>query len=445
MLLDKIRNTVKKHNLFENGDKVICAVSGGADSICLLHTLISLKDEFGIELYVANVNHLIRGEESDGDSEFVKEFCKKENIIFFYREYDVINIAKEKKLGEEECGRILRYEFFEEMANELGGAKIATAHNLNDNAETILFRLVRGSSARGLCGISHKRGNIVRPLLDVSRKEIEEYLINGNILWREDSTNKIPVYTRNKIRLDILPKLEEISSCAEEKIVSAARFVSEDNEYLAECAKKAMDECFSDDKLILDKFLPLYDVLKRRIVAFAFEKWGVKEINGEKIECFIEFASKENGKMFDLNNEAYALISYGKIKKCQRDEKDNIVKILDVGQDAVADEWKISVEIKDSPVKNSRNIAVFDYDKITLPLSVSYRKTGDKIALKGSGTKKLSDIFTDEKVERNLRDYIPVVRHGSDIIYLAGIRRSSLFDTDEKTEKFLVIKYERRG
>ena len=266
MLLEKVRKTIEKHNLLENGETVICAVSGGADSVCLLHLMQSLKCDYNLTVYVANVNHLIRGEESDRDSNFVKSVCKAADVKCFNREYNVKEIAKVRKTGEEECGRILRYEFFDEISKELGGAKIATAHNLNDNAETVLFRLIRGSSAHGLSGISYKRDNIIRPILDITRNEIEDYLVRNGISWCNDSTNALPVYARNKLRLKVFPELNSVVNNAEKRIVSAAKLIGEDDMYLHSLADEAFCKCYFENYLLLSEFNGYEVPVKRRIV-----------------------------------------------------------------------------------------------------------------------------------------------------------------------------------
>ncbi len=446
MLLDKVRDTVKKYALVDYGDKVICAVSGGADSVCMLHAMLALRAEYNLTLYIANVNHLLRGEESDDDSEFVKIIARAADIKLFYREYDVHKIAKERKLGEEECGRCLRYEFFQEIANELGGAKIATAHNLNDNAETVLFRLVRGTASRGLSGIKHKRDNVIRPLLDVSRTEIERYLKSNSITWCEDSTNKLPVYSRNKIRLGVIPVLNEISPSAEEKIVSAARFISEDDGFLNACADVLMKDCFDGESLILDSFNTSPMPLRRRIASKVLDIWGVKEISAEKIEDFLRFLQKENGKMFDLNAQFYARKAYGKAVKSDRNRGYEFDGIIDIDSPMITDRWKLQVFMSDTPVKkNGNDMAVFDAEKLFPPFDVSQKKDGDKMKIKGmKGTKKLSDIFTDAKISTDLRGKLPVVRKNGEVLFVGGLRQTALFSPDENTKKWIVIKYERR-
>lgn len=441
-----MRKTIKDNDLLQNGDSVVCAVSGGADSICLLHTMLTLKSEYNLTVYVANVNHLIRGEESDLDSEFVKKICRAADVECFYREYDVVKIAKQRKIGEEECGRILRYEFFNEISEKLNGAKIATAHNLNDNAETVLFRLIRGTSAEGICGIKHKRENIIRPLLDVSREEIEKYLYENSISWREDSTNKIPVYARNKIRLNVMPHLRDISKGAEQKIVAAAQRISEDNEFINECARVVENECLFETYILTEPFASSPFPLKRRIAANALKKWGTREVTAEKIEKFIAFFDKDSGKQFDIDSDSYAEKAYDRVNFCKRSINDDFSEFLDIGHNVSRDGWELSIEILTKPIsKRGNNIAVFDAEKLTLPLLVRYRRDGDKILPKGMhGTKKISDIFTDEKIDRHLRRVIPVVENDSCIVYIGGIRQTSFYEVDENTEKFLVIKYTKK-
>ena len=447
MLLDTVRNTIQTHNLIEKGDKVVCAVSGGADSVCLLHALLNLRSEYQITIYVANVNHLIRGEESDSDSDFVKRICKAADVPFFYREYDVPKLSKELKMGTEECARLVRYDFFEEISQKLDGAKIATAHNLNDNAETVLFRLIRGSSAEGLCGISHKRGNIIRPLLDAERKDIEKYLRENNISYVTDSTNLTPDYSRNKLRLNVFPALREIFPDADKKIVSASRFISEDNAYLNSLAIEFEKEFSEDGCFNADKFNLLSMSVKRRVAHNFLNRWGAKEISAQNIDAIIDLAKNESGKEFDINGVFYAKKVYDKVVLQRRKEKEEFLRELKVGETLETDDWKITVKTTSQYVKKTtNNIAVFDGDLLKGPFAVRYRKDGDKMALLGlEGRKKLSDIFSDAKIESTNRDFIPLVEFDGEIIYLCGLRQSSHFKTDKYTKNYLVIEYFYKG
>lgn len=447
MLLDTVRNTIQTHNLIEKGDKVVCAVSGGADSVCLLHALLNLRSEYQLTIYAANVNHLIRGEESDYDSDFVKRICKAADVELFYREYDVPKLSKELKMGTEECARMVRYEFFEEISKNLERAKIATAHNLNDNAETVLFRLIRGSSAEGLCGINHRRGNIIRPLLEVPRKDIEKYLRENNISYVTDSSNLTPDYSRNKLRLNVFPELREIFPDAEKKIVNASRFIKEDNDYLNSLATEFETEFSEDGYFIADKFNTLPACVKRRVAHSFLQKWGASDISSQNIEDFINLAKNESGKEFDINGVFYAVKVYDKVVLQRRKEKEEFVRNIKAGETLETEDWKITVKTVSQYVKKtSNNIAVFDAGLLKGPFTVRYRKDGDKMVPLGlDGRKKLSDIFSDAKIESIKRDFIPLVEFNGEILYLCGLRQSSHFKADKYTKDYLIIEYYYKG
>ena len=206
-MLDKVLATIKKYNMIEKGDKIVIGVSGGADSVCLTDILNKVKKEIEIEIILVHINHNIRGEEAKRDENFVIELGKKYNNLVRVFSYDVEKLAKERSLTVEEMGRKLRYEAFNSVALEKG--KIAVAHNLNDNCETMIMRFFRGTGIKGLGGISAKRENIIRPLIELSREEIERYCLENNLDYCEDSTNSVEKYTRNKIRLNLIPMIKK--------------------------------------------------------------------------------------------------------------------------------------------------------------------------------------------------------------------------------------------
>lgn len=205
---DKVLETIKKYNLINNNDKIVVAVSGGPDSMCLLNVLNTLKEKLNIELFVAHINHMIR-EEADSETEYVKRYCEQNNIKCFIKKANVLEMAKEQKRGTEEMGRIVRYDFFEYVANEVSADKIAIAHTENDNAETILMNLMRGSSLEGLKGIEPIRGKYIRPIIECNRDEIEKYCEDNNLNPKFDKTNKDNTYTRNKIRNLLIPYIKK--------------------------------------------------------------------------------------------------------------------------------------------------------------------------------------------------------------------------------------------
>ena len=444
MLTDKVKQTIKSHGLLEHGDSVICAVSGGADSICLLHVMLRLKTEYGLRVYAANVNHLIRGEEAERDSSFVKSICRAADTECFYREYDVPKIAAERKIGTEECGRILRYEFFEELSKKLGGAKIATGHNLNDNAETVLFRLVRGSAASGLCGIAHRRGNIIRPLLDCSRSEIEDYLVKNSVKWVTDSTNFEALYTRNRIRLEIMPLLEAINPSAPEKIVSAARCISEDNTYLEECTEAMLEKCVgSRGETDINMLLSAPQPIRRRAAKKILKNLGAREITSEKIESFLEFAAKEGGKRIDIDKTASVRVERGKLVPMKASVTEELSVPLCAGDVFEHDFCKIAIKVVDKSLKKGdNNIAVFDFDKVGGSFIVRYRRKGDRMRPFGlGGSKKISDILSDAAVAADKRGRTPIVEKDGEILFLCGLRRSELYAPGSETKKYLIMEY----
>ena len=204
MLEEKVLNTITKYNLIKPNDKIVIGVSGGPDSITLLNVLNNLKEKLNIQIYVAHINHMIR-KEADEETEYVKEFCKKINVECFCKKVDVQKEAKKQKIGTEEAGRNIRYAFFYEVAKKVDASKIATAHNSNDNAETVLMNIIRGTSVSGLTGIDAQRGMIIRPLIEIERSEIEEYCQTENLSPKIDKSNYENVYTRNKIRNILIP------------------------------------------------------------------------------------------------------------------------------------------------------------------------------------------------------------------------------------------------
>lgn len=242
---EKVINTIKKNNLIQNGDKLVLAVSGGPDSLAMLNLLLDIKKDKKIEFdfVVAHVNHMIRKEAID-DENFVKDFCEKNNIKFFVKRVDIPKLAEEKKMGTEEAGRYARYEFFDEVMKETDSNKISIAHNKNDKIETILMNLLRGSGVSGLKGIEYiKDGKYIRPLLDCTRLEIEEYCANQNLSPRIDKTNFDNTYTRNKVRNVVIPYVQrEFNPNIIDTLSRLSDLVKEEEMYVQKQVEKVYNE-----------------------------------------------------------------------------------------------------------------------------------------------------------------------------------------------------------
>ena len=311
----QILNTIKKYNLIENGDSIVIGVSGGPDSICLLHILNELKRDLNFKIVVAHINHMIR-KEADEETEYVKEFCKKLNIECFVKKIDVVKIAEKEKLGTEETGRKIRYEFFEEVLNKTNSNKIATAHNNNDKVETIIMNLLRGSGVSGLKGIEPIRDKkYIRPLIEIERKDIEEYCKKNNLDPRYDKSNNENIYTRNKIRNIIIPYIEnEFNPNILKTINRLSEVATEESKYLDEVTKEAFIQIKKEDKneIVLDlkKFNNLDLVIKRRIILYTISKTigsidGIEKIN---IDDIIKLCNNNIGNKFLMPNKKIKIL-----------------------------------------------------------------------------------------------------------------------------------------
>jgi tRNA(Ile)-lysidine synthase len=233
-LIDAVLKTIKENNMFDKGDRVIVAVSGGPDSITLLHILYKLREELSISIFVAHINHCLRGEESDKDEEYVKKFCENLNIEFSSKRVNIDEIAKVKNISSESAGREARYEFFKELRKKFSAQKVAIAHNANDQAETILMRIMRGTGTEGLIGIKPVRDAVfVRPLINSTRNQIEEYCLKNNLSPRIDKTNLEAIYARNKVRLQLIPYIQHNFNKDIINVLNRLSYTAKvDNEYL---------------------------------------------------------------------------------------------------------------------------------------------------------------------------------------------------------------------
>ena len=255
----------EKYELLPRGSRVLCAVSGGADSMCLLHMLWSRREELGIEVAAAHFEHGLRGEESLRDAAFVESYCADNNILCVVSHGNVPEYAEKNGLGAEEAARILRYEFLEKKARELGFDRIATAHNADDNAETMLFNLCRGAGLTGLCGIPPMRGNIVRPLLDMTRTDIEKYLCEHGVPHVEDSSNQRDDYSRNLLRHKVTPVLRELNPRFAESAFRTAELLRQDEDFLESVAQKFIDENFDGESIGVKELSGLHAAVAARV------------------------------------------------------------------------------------------------------------------------------------------------------------------------------------
>ena len=309
---EKVIDTIKKYKLIEKGDKIVLGVSGGPDSIAMLDILKDLRNKFEFDIYVCHLNHMIRGQDAINDQKYVEQYCNKNQIEFFTKNVNIIEIANNQKIGTEECGRNARYQFFEEVLTKTNSNKIATAHNKNDNAETVLMHLLRGSGISGLKGIMPIRNNqYIKPLIECDRNEIEEYCKEKKLNPCIDKTNFENTYTRNKIRNIVIPYIKkEFNPNIIETLSRLSEVVSSEDEFLDKITQKEFENLvLFEGKLQIDlklkQFNLLDNVLKNRIILLTTKKLfgtvnGIEKIN---IDDIIKMCNKNIGNKFLMPNK----------------------------------------------------------------------------------------------------------------------------------------------
>lgn len=314
---NKILEIIKKYNLIENEDKIVVGVSGGPDSITLLNILKNIKESkyINFEIVVCHINHMIR-QEAIGDEEYVKKYCKDNNIECYVKRIEVEKMAETQKIGTEEAGRKARYEFFNEILEKTNSNKIATAHTANDNAETVLMNIIRGSGTTGLKGIEAKRDNLIRPLIESTREEIEDYCKENNLNPRIDKTNFENIYTRNKVRNMLIPYIKEnFNPNIIDSINRLSNLSKQENTYLDHITEKTYNTLLleeKNDEIILDlkAFNSQELVIKNRVVLYTINKvLGTRSgIEKKHIEDIIKLCSNNIGNKFLIPNKKVKIL-----------------------------------------------------------------------------------------------------------------------------------------
>ena len=402
-MLEKVLNAIERFSLINKGDTVTVALSGGADSVALLHALWSLRDKLSINVKAAHLNHGIRGAEADRDEAFVKWLCLKFDIPIVCETVDIPSLAKEKGQSLELCAREVRYEFLSRNAEGL----IATAHTASDNTETLLFNLTRGSGTKGLAGIPPKRDNFIRPLIFCSRYDVEKYCIDNSLSYVTDSTNLTDDYTRNKIRHKVVTTLKEINPSLEDAVVRATDILREDNEALEFFTNEALFKAISDDGLLCESVnnLPTA-VAKRVIIKYAQTVETELKLDYLHVNALCEIC--KNGGKISLPCGYYGEVKNGVliINSENNDEKPQFYAEL----------------VKVEKINNLLSINLIDCDKIIGSPIIRTRKEGDSIRLKNRGcTKTLNKLFTENKVDITIRDSIPVIADEKGVIWVYGM------------------------
>lgn len=472
-MLDKIKKTIKEFGMLGKGDRIVVAVSGGIDSIALLHALTGLAAEYRLFIVVAHLNHCLRGRESDRDEVFVKRFAEKLGVKFICKRIDTRLLLK-KGDSLQDIAREARYSFFDRIAKRYKADRIATGHNMDDQAETVLMKFMKGAGLGGLCGIPKVKGKYIRPLINITRKEIEEYAEACRLKFVKDSSNKSAKYLRNRIRLKLIPILEEYNPSLKKDLARLSRILERDDLYLKDKAEGAYKTIvMRRDGYVVSMYLKrlnrLHGAIKARIFFMAVEELlgSSKGFYSYHVEDFLRLL-RSDAPNLSINlpgrlmvYKEYDIVSIEKRQKAgnrrlKKEQEIFFEKILRINgkTSVVADNGFEIAEFK-SKIHNHKpalseagrishaahqNVAIFDYDKLKFPLMVRNFRPGDRFApLCMNGHKKVKRLFQEKRISRRRRDLIPIVVSGDEIIWVAGIRQADYGKIDSNTKRVFKI------
>ena len=444
-----IIKTINKHSLLKGGETVLVGLSGGPDSVCLLTVLHRIKDDFHLTIRAVYVDHNLRPGETPSEIAFCRDICGKMNVDFRVKPVDVKGYVKTYKLNKQEAARELRYKAFYEAAQETSADKIALAHNADDQAETVFMRLVRGTGPSGLTGIPAKRGALIRPLLEIERAEIEDFLESENISSVIDSSNLQTDYFRNRFRLMIMPELKKMNPGLIQSVNRTVSILQEEERYLGIIVTKTLMKMISRKterriELFLSPMEAMDIVILRRVLRRAVnETEGLKGIGFIHIEDIIRLIKDgKSGDRLYLPKGIRAIKDYSLLVITSEEPRQISSYELQVpGEVAIVGAGVViraSYEEEAGDFGDGKTMVVLDAADMHVPLKIRPRKPGDWFYPYGFGKrKKLQDFFVDEKVARDERDSIPLVLSGDDIVWVAGYRADNRFRVSGNTKKFL--------
>lgn len=442
--------------MLKKGDRVIVACSGGPDSVALLYLLNQIKGKYNLKIYVAHIDHKLRGRESDEDEKFVRNLAKELKFSFYTKSFDIKKIAKKKKLSIEECAREVRYDYLNKLASRIRATKIALGHNADDQAETVLMRLIRGAGSLGLSGIPPVSGKMIRPLLDIKREEIEKFLKEYKLPFRIDSSNLRKDYLRNRIRLELIPYLRnKYNPNIVEVLNRTALILSAQENYLRKVISRIFDKLSIKGKgkisLDLDQLFN-YDLsLRREMIRLAIEKTGGVSFRAgfEEIEKILSLAQqRKSGKRFFLNRSMLAEVSSDFLNFYRLEKRKKALSIILPGT-VKSDSFGISLDSRLIPRGNlpkklrsdDQMAAYLDWDKLKPPYILRNPGIGDKFRPLGmKGTKTLKSFLTDLKVPRYEKDKVMVLTSRDEILWVIGYRIGDKFKVTGATKKVLKLR-----
>ena len=441
-LQKKVESYLRRWNMIERGEHIVAGISGGADSVFLLFVLLSVQKTMGIRVTAVHVNHMLRGEEADADERFVEELCRQQNVPCRVFRIDVAKEAEKRKCSQEEAGREVRREAMRKVMVEEHADKIAFAHHQDDNAETVVMNLCRGSRVKGMRGILPVSGELIHPLLCVGKAEIEAALKEQGIPWRIDATNLEDAYTRNRIRNRVMKELNEINPGTAEHISRMAEKMSELWEYMEAETGTYIKECVKETdggKLIrkaeLERVPKVFreEVIRSVLCGVCAGEKNLRAVHVQDIHGLME---KQPGRSISLPYGVRALRTYEGVL-IQKKEKmgEQLEKKPEIGFKMQVFDRREGEKWPDTPYTKW-----FDYDIIKGRLVMRTRREGDYITVTADGKRQtLKKFFINQKVPAGKRDEIPLIADGNEIVWIVGYRQNKAYQITERTVKIVQI------
>lgn len=428
-LFERVANRNKKESLVENGDRIVVGFSGGPDSVFLVEMLLKLREKIDFDIVLVHINHLLRGEEAQRDEDFSINYGKSKGLKVFARKINITSLGKEKGLSLEEAGREARYSFYKEVLEKSNSNKIALAHNKDDQIETFMFRLTRGTGLSGLEGIATKRDRYIRPISEIYKSEIVNYLDENNISYCIDSTNLENEFTRNSIRIDLIPFIEKrYNPKFKDKIFSLIEEIRDINIFI----EKEIEQFSYDETINIESILKFPKSIRGKILSKYLYKYGL-EVNRKKISLIESILEKGGSQEISLDSQ-YILKKEYNILKIQKINliKNNIEEVtFTIPNKIEYGDYIIEAEYTERGEQNKN--CFYTNLKLGDTLIIRGRKDGDKIIPTGmKGEKKLKEIFINEKIGKEKRDSIPLIVHNDNIVWIAGVRGNEKYNSIEK-------------
>lgn len=428
-LFERVANRNKKESLVENGDRIVVGFSGGPDSVFLVEMLLKLREKIDFDIVLVHINHLLRGKEAQRDEDFSINYGKSKGLKVFARKINITSLGKEKGLSLEEAGREARYSFYKEVLEKSNSNKIALAHNKDDQIETFMFRLTRGTGLSGLEGIATKRDRYIRPISEIYKSEIVNYLDENNISYCIDSTNLENEFTRNSIRIDLIPFIEKrYNPKFKDKIFSLIEEIRDINIFI----EKEIEQFSYNETINIESILKFPKSIRGKILSKYLYKYGL-EVNRKKISLIESILEKGGSQEISLDSQ-YILKKEYNILKIQKINliKNNIEEVtFTIPNKIKYGDYIIEAEYVERGEQNKN--CFYTNLKLGDTLIVRGRKDGDKIIPTGmKGEKKLKEIFINEKIGKEKRDSIPLIVHNGNIVWIAGVRGNEKYNSTEK-------------